>query len=167
MEIEPYPLDRRYGVTRDGRVFRIVRARFGKPVPHELAQTRHPKGYFAVGSGKLSGLRTTQVHRMVALTYIPNPDNLPEVAHNDGSKDRNVVENLRWTAYAGNQADRLTHGTHNRGSRQTNHKLTEPEVRELRAGVLSPARAARASGASEKHCFYVARGKGWPHVHSC
>tara|TARA_R110000824_G_scaffold108705_1_gene256028 strand:+ start:252 stop:716 length:465 start_codon:yes stop_codon:yes gene_type:complete len=36
------------------------------------------------------------VHRLVALHYIPNPDNLPVVDHIDGDKTNNNISNLRW-----------------------------------------------------------------------
>lgn len=166
MEITPYPLDPRYGATRDGRVFRIVRARFGKPVPHEMKPSVGAKGYLYVGSGKSTGLRIVRVHQVIARTFIPNPLGLPEVAHEDGVKTNNGAGNLRWSTTQDNQIDRLRHGTHNRGSRQTNHKLTEEIVRQLRSGQLGHREAAAQSGASEKHCFYVAQGKDWPHVHA-
>jgi hypothetical protein len=35
-------------------------------------------------------------HRLLALQYIPNPDNLPEVDHIDRDKYNNNIENLRW-----------------------------------------------------------------------
>lgn len=36
------------------------------------------------------------VHRVVAITFIDNPDNLKEVNHKDGNKQNNNVSNLEW-----------------------------------------------------------------------
>lgn len=41
-------------------------------------------------------------HRLVAMTYIPNPDNKRVVNHIDGNKINNKVDNLEWCSYLEN-----------------------------------------------------------------
>ena len=59
-------------------------------------------GYSRVGTGTHEKRTTTKVHRLVAFTFIPNPDNLAEVDHINKNKTDNRVENLRWLSKADN-----------------------------------------------------------------
>lgn len=47
------------------------------------------------------------IHRLVAMTFIPNPDNLPIVNHKDENKSNNRADNLEWCTHQYN----LTYGT--------------------------------------------------------
>lgn len=84
----------KYAVTTDGRVYSYSKERF-------MSQ-RYCKGYPMVNLFK-DGKKTTRfVHRLVAETYIPNPDNLPQVNHLDENPGNPRLENLEWCTAKGN-----------------------------------------------------------------
>lgn len=161
--VRPWPRYPNYGVTRDGRVLRIVKARFGRAVPYELKQTKGKNGYMYVGGGNaVFGAAT--VHRAVAETFIPNPNSWPEVAHNDGDRAHNAADNLRWATRKDNFADRVAHGTDWRGSKHRGAKINEAAVAELRAGRLSVVEAALLFNMQISSIRSIRRGEGWRHV---
>ena len=54
-------------------------------------------GYYTVGLYDASHKCTTwSIHRLVAIHFIPNPENKPEVNHRDGDKSHNWATNLEW-----------------------------------------------------------------------
>lgn len=55
------------------------------------------KGYYHIGLVSKEGLKICySIHRLVAMTFIPNPDNLPLVNHIDKNKLNDDVSNLEW-----------------------------------------------------------------------
>ena len=78
--------------------------------------------------------KTMRVHRLVAEAFIPNPENKDTVNHIDGDKQNNVVSNLEWV----NRTEQMIHAynlglkTSRLGSSNSNAKLTETQVREIR-----------------------------------
>jgi hypothetical protein len=61
-----------------------------------LKQWLNKRGYLRVAFRKDSKLVNKPVHRLVAQTFIPNPDNLPQVNHKDCNPQNNSVSNLEW-----------------------------------------------------------------------
>lgn len=79
-----------YFVTYDGRVYSNITADY-------LVGNFSFDGYLRVLLKRDSGgYVTIGIHRLVAMAYLPNPENKPEVNHIDGNKLNNAVWNLEW-----------------------------------------------------------------------
>lgn len=63
---------------------------------HFLKYTSDKSGYLKVRLYKDKHQHTLLVHRLVALAFLPNPDNYPQVNHKDENKHNNDVSNLEW-----------------------------------------------------------------------
>lgn len=61
-----------------------------------LKPQKRRHGYLSVWLYKNGDRKQVSVHRLVAQTFIPNPDNLLEVNHLDEDKTNNKVSNLQW-----------------------------------------------------------------------
>ncbi|KAA6303162.1 MAG: hypothetical protein EZS26_000765 [Candidatus Ordinivivax streblomastigis] len=61
-----------------------------------LKQSKQKTGYLSVVLYNLGKKQTHFIHRLVAIAFIPNPENLPEVNHKDENKCNNFVDNLDW-----------------------------------------------------------------------
>lgn len=81
--------ENRYSIDRNGNVF-----------SHKLNRLLKPKidkdGYKSVALTVDGTTKHLRVHRLVAITYIPNPNNYTIVNHINEIKDDNRVENLEW-----------------------------------------------------------------------
>lgn len=84
-----------YEVSNYGRIRRTapgMATRKGKMLIPNLDTSK----YFKVTLNYLGERRNLLVHRIVALTFIPNPDQLPQVNHVNGNKYDNEADNLEW-----------------------------------------------------------------------
>ena len=67
-----------------------------KKIQHLKKVVINKRGYLAVGLSKNGIFKIKTVHRLVAETFISNPNNLPQVNHIDKNKLNNSVTNLEW-----------------------------------------------------------------------
>ncbi len=85
-------LDGRYQVSNFGR----VRTNWGKG--KILKPQPRSTGYLSVAlrNKKINYAIRMSIHRFVAMAFLPNPDNKPQVNHIDANKHNNHVDNLEW-----------------------------------------------------------------------
>jgi hypothetical protein len=85
---------RLYQVSNWGRVKSLNYNNTGKE--GILKPCKNKYGYMKVGLYKNGVGKTHNIHRLVALAFIPNDYNLPCINHKDENKQNNKVENLEW-----------------------------------------------------------------------
>jgi len=97
-----------YRISNTGKIYSIKRNIL-------LKQSDLNKGYFVVKLQRNGIKKMYRVHRLVAMTFIPNPTGLLEVNHIDEDKSNNSVTNLEWVSHI----DNVNHGTRNYRSRES------------------------------------------------
>lgn len=100
----------------------------------QLKQRTNKKGYLKVRLYKNNKCKTFSIHRLVAINFIPNPDNLPQVNHKDGNKLNNTITNLQWCNNSENQlhAYKLGLQPSRHGENNSRSTLTNKDVEELK-----------------------------------
>lgn len=92
-----------YQVSNTGKVMNVTTGKI-------LKGQNNGRGYLFVSLyDKNHVCKQIMIHRLVAQSFVPNPDNLPQVNHIDENKHNNCVENLEWIT----SIDNINHGTHN------------------------------------------------------
>ena len=95
-----------------------------------------PTGYEAIciSLGSRNQKKSIRIHRAVAETFIPNPENKPVINHMDGNKLNNDVSNLEWVTFSENTRHAVLNGLQKGlpGENNPNAKLTQDDVQWIR-----------------------------------
>lgn len=87
-----------YFITKDGKIF----SNRGPVEMKRIKTTINNRGYeIAVITVKNVSINIS-VHRLMALTFLENPENKPQINHKDGNKLNNTIENLEWVTNSEN-----------------------------------------------------------------
>lgn len=104
------------------------------------------------------GWRSVRVHRLVAIAYIPNPNNLPEVNHKDYNRQNPHVNNLEWIS----RKDNVNYSNCNRpdykGEKNPNygnHKLSEIYAKNKELAKIKQGRPKLQNGRCRKIKLYI------------
>ena len=98
----------RYQISSFGRV-KSLKDNKGNYREKILDLKPNKRGYIRVTLYREGKSKSFQVHRLVAIHFIPNPNNYSQVNHKDENKQNNKVDNLEWCT----QKYNLNYGTRN------------------------------------------------------
>lgn len=152
-----------YLVTEDGKVFSSKRSNL-----KEVSQSIQRR-YYAVKLWVNGKVNHDFTHRLVASTFIPNPDNKPFVNHKDGNKLNNHVSNLEWVTRQENVDHAMLNGLVPAmiGVRNGRAILKEDQVVEIYNRLLNGEKSielAREFGVEQTTIGNIKRRKEWKHL---
>ena len=130
-------------IYKDGRM-RIYKGKILKP---ETCKN----GYLYVNLGREG--RAKMVHRLVAETYLDNPDELSDVVHKDNNKKNNSVSNLRWSSHSETQKKSYGLGVNAPGGNMPPKRVMILETGEIFKSIRSCARHINGSPGGIRRCL--------------
>lgn len=152
-----------YQVSNFGRVKNIK-----KPVQIIMKNNLTPIGYHLMRVSKNNIQKGFRVHRLVAIHFIPNPENKREVNHKNGVKTDNRVENLEWVTSSENSKHAVKNGFHKgrKGEKHHSVKIKEQDAIFIKYG----SEGISSRELSEKYNLHVNQindikaGRKWKHI---
>lgn len=130
-----------YEINKNGIIKSIVREtnRCGrKPSGNIIKQVLGRGGYMNVALRKNTKQTSVLVHRILAITFIPNPENKPTVNHKNSIRTDNRLSNLEWNTYSENNSHAHKFGKQSNyyGEKHSQSILKEFQVIEIRAKYI-------------------------------
>lgn len=135
-----------YAITEEGQVWSYRRQKYLKP-------RKDAYGYLLINLSKNGKRETYKIHRLVAIGYIDNPENKPQVNHLNECKTDNRVENLEWVT----PKENINYGAHTERSAEKHRKPVYCE--ELNRVFKSQSEAAKELGLGVGNINNCCRGR--------
>lgn len=161
-EFKTIPGFERYEASRNGEVR-------NKKTGHIMTPYVHEKGYaYVYLHPQTRKPKNVKLHRLIALTFIPNPKNKFTVNHKDSDRLNNKAENLEWMTQTENIRHAIKKGTYNMvGENHPGAKLTSVKVlqiRELASKGIKKRVLAEIYGVTCENINAIIKRRAWKHI---
>lgn len=146
----------------------IVNDRTGRVLkPDNCRDAKYKNPYLRVTLSRGNVQKRFALHRLIAMTFIPNPENKEEVNHLDGDRWNNTKDNLEWATQEENLKHQQETGLVLKGAEHGNARYTEDQVfrtRELTEKGYSRKECAEAAGVTMSFVKDIRYGRAWKHI---
>jgi hypothetical protein len=162
-------LSRTFNITRQGIRYILKRKETNQYTTKGkiLTPIEDSYGYLIVGLTRNSQTKLLKIHRLVATTFIPNPEGKPLINHKDANKKNNSIQNLEWVTPLENGAHAANNKLMPCGSKNNKAKLTEKKVLEIRARLAlgeKQGQLAKEYSVSQITIHLIKSRKTWKHI---
>jgi hypothetical protein len=146
-----------YKVSNFGRIQTV---KTGKIKEQTISKTDN-RPYLSLW--KNNKIKVCRPHKLVMEAFVSLQPKGMECCHNDGNPQNNHWSNLRWDTPKNNHADKVRHGTTNRGERCGTAKLTLEQVRAIRQDDRLQRIIAAEYGVKDNTISRIKSFKRWAH----
>ena len=131
-----------------------------------LSPYKEKTGYLTVVIFHKGIQKTWLIHRLIALQFIPNPKNKPQVNHKNGVKTDNRVENLEWVTEKENQRHAYNTGlmTISCGEDHQSSKLSKDAVIDIFTSGKSMKELVKKYGVGRGNIYAIQSRRSWTSV---
>ena len=161
-----------YKINKQGKIISLPRYRCRGKVKRA---TLINNGYLIVNLCKNNKSKNYLLHRLVAETFIPNPENKPDINHIDGNKKNNCVNNLEWCTKSENMQHAVKTGLFVPtkfkilvGEKHGNSKLKKADAIFIRNHTeISDTILAKQFNISREHVWRIKKKRSWRCLNEC